>query len=423
MKGLLGFGKKKEEEKVPVVDYTRRYDRQKAISEIGSAGQEKLKKARVLVVGCGDRGIAAAMYLAAAGVGTIGLADNKDIGITDIQRQPIFFTSDIGRKKAIILGNRLKEINPEVEVVPSPNKLRYDNTANHVTKYDIILDCTDNCPSHYLLNDTCVLNSKPLVFATVIKFDGQASVFYAAKGPCYRCLYRNPPNPDTVYEAEQVGVLGPAAGLAGLMQATETMKLITGFGSPLIGRILFFSASDMYFHEAAVKKDENCAVCGKNPAVKQLIDYDEFCGVKQAPLSASAVLDSAKTQIQPSSSVSIALMRQGETSNEQTIEISPADAKKRMDAGEKMVIIDVREPYERDIARIEGSVFVPLGELPSRMNEFGKDETIVVHCHHGVRSAFATEMMRSAGFHSVYSMAGGIDEWSAQVDKKVPRYM
>lgn len=302
-----------------------------------------------------------------------------------------------------VLGDFLQEINPDIKVTPNKVKIMHDNAQQHFQKYDVILDCTDNFPSRYLISDACVLLNKPDVYASVYRFDGHVSVF-SAGGPCYRCLNPNPPKPGSIQTCVEGGILGTTAGIAGLMQATEAIKIILGMDA-MKGRLLFFNAGSMYFQEAKLPKRENCPAC--SGMLKQLIDYDEFCGVKAIPLSASVVLDNVPVRekpIEPSAS---------------NIEVSPKEAREKLEDG--AVIVDVREPSEREIAKIDNTMFIPLGELAGRSDELPRNKLIIAHCHHGVRSMFAAELLRGAGFDA-YSMKGGIDEWSLQIDNSVPRY-
>ena len=316
-------------------------------------GQEKLKAAKVLLIGAGGLGSPLALYLGAAGVGTIGIVDFDEVDFSNLQRQIAHGTKDVGRPKLDSAKDRVEDINPEVKVIPFKTRLTSENAFDIVKDFDIVVDGTDNYPTRYLVNDVCVLLKKPNVYGSIFRFDGQASVFYAEEGPCYRCLYPEPPPPGLVPSCAEGGVLGILPGLIGVMQATETIKLILGKGDPLIGRLLLVDAMQMKFKELKLQKDPDCPICGKNPTITELIDYNEFCGVSRGEAAEEPVSD---------------------------WEITPKGLKTRLDAGEKLTIIDVREPFEYEICHLETSKLIPLGEVPNRFGELNPDEEIILHC-------------------------------------------
>jgi sulfur-carrier protein adenylyltransferase/sulfurtransferase len=366
-----------------------RYSRQLVLPELGLQGQRRLKASSVLVVGAGGLGIPASVYLAAAGVGRIGVLDEDLVEKSNLHRQTIYTESDVGRPKAKVAGERLREVNPHIKVEPHEVRLSSANAMGILAGYDVVIDCTDNFPARYLINDACVLLGKPDVYASIFRFDGQASVFNAEKGPCYRCLFPEPPPPESVQDCAVAGVLGVLPGIMGSIQAVEALKLMLGQGEPLQGRLLLFNATDMSFNELRFKKNERCPVCGRNPTVKSLVDYEAFCGLRAAPV---------------------------------VREISPLDLKRLMTRNEGITILDVREPFENQLCRIEGSKLIPLGELRRRAGELDRAADIIVYCHVGVRSARATELLSSLGFAKVRNLKGGIRAWSMDVDPKVPIY-
>jgi sulfur-carrier protein adenylyltransferase/sulfurtransferase len=367
-----------------------RYSRQLVLPELGPKGQQKLKGSSALVVGAGGLGIPASVYLAAAGVGRIGIVDDDVVEKSNLHRQTIYTGSDVGEPKAKVAGRRLHEVNPLISVDAHKTKLTSANAMEIVRDYDVVLDCTDNFPARYLINDACVLLGKPDVYASIFRFDGQASVFNAAKGPCYRCIFPEPPPPDMVQDCSVAGVLGVLPGVMGSIQAVEAMKLILQQGEPLLGRLLLFSAADMTFNELHFKKNPECPVCGSNPTVKALINYEEFCGTKREPIAGD--------------------------------EVTVRELKRMLDGGREVVVLDVREPYENSLCRIEGSKMIPLGELLERTEELDKEAEIVVYCHTGVRSARAVELLSARGYAKARNLRGGIDAWSREVDPKVPIY-
>jgi adenylyltransferase/sulfurtransferase len=375
-------------------DEILRYSRHLIMPEVGMEGQQKLKAAKVLCIGAGGLGSPLALYLTAAGVGTLGIVDFDVVDFTNLQRQIIHSTADVGRKKLDSAEEKLKGINPFVEVRKFEMKLSSENALELFRQFDIIADGTDNFPTRYLVNDACVLTGKPNVYGSIFRFEGQASVFATEEGPCYRCLYPEPPPPGLVPSCAEGGVLGILPGLVGVIQATETIKLILGSGDPLIGRLLLVDALGMKFRELKLRKNPDCPACGKHPTVTKLIDYNEFCGIRgqETPVVTSGV-------------------------PETTVE----ELKRRLDAGEKVFVLDVREPHEYQICNINGHL-IPLGDLPKRMNELDSSREIVVHCKSGVRSAKAVAQLQQAGFRKVANLKGGILAWADKIDPKVPKY-
>jgi adenylyltransferase/sulfurtransferase len=376
-----------------------RYSRHLIIPEVGKQGQEKLKDAKVLLVGTGGLGSPLALYLAAAGVGTLGLVDFDVVDETNLQRQVLHGTSDVGRLKLESARDRLLEINPHVQVHLHPARLSSENALAILGQYDVIADGTDNFPTRYLVNDACVLLGKPNVYGSIFRFEGQVSVFAAKDGPCYRCLFREPPPPGLVPSCAEGGVLGVLPGIVGSLQALEVLKLILGVGEPLVGRLQLFDGLKFKWRELRIRKNPACPVCGDAPTIHELIDYDEFCGVRQQRIS----------DAQDQSSVP---------------QISPSELKARLDGGEIVTIIDVREPHEWDIASLEqyGARLIPLGDLTSRLAEVNLTGDVVVHCKSGARSAKAAQQLRAAGLERVWNLRGGILAWSEQIDPSVPRY-
>ena len=371
-----------------------RYSRHLIMPEVALGGQKKLKAARVLTIGAGGLGAPLAMYLAAAGVGTIGIVDFDVVDESNLQRQIIHGTSDVGRKKMESARDTILDINPNVNVEAYEEPLTSENALDIFKDYDIIVDGTDNFPTRYLVNDACVLLGKPNVYGSIFRFEGQASVFYAKEGPCYRCLYPEPPPPGLVPSCAEGGVLGILPGAIGTFQATETVKLILGIGEPLIGRLLLYDALGMRFRERKLRKDPNCPVCGENPTVTELIDYQEFCGIPQANAQEAA---------------------------SEVPEITVTDLKQKLDNGESVNVLDVREPHEYEVANI-GARLIPLGELPERLIELDQDENFAIHCKTGGRSARAVKLLQDAGFQNVYNVKGGITAWSEEIDPSVPKY-
>jgi molybdopterin/thiamine biosynthesis adenylyltransferase/rhodanese-related sulfurtransferase len=377
-------------------DEILRYSRHLIMPEVGMEGQLKLKNGRVLLVGAGGLGAPLAMYLAAAGIGKIGLVDFDVVDFTNLQRQVIHGTKDVGKKKIDSAFETMSDINPYVELVRHETALSSDNAMEIFSGYDIIVDGTDNFPTRYLVNDACVLLNKPNVYGSIFRFEGQATVFATEGGPCYRCLYPEPPPPGLVPSCAEGGVLGILPGVIGLIQATETVKLILGIGQPLIGRLMLYDALSMKFRELKLRKNPECPVCGDHRTVTKLIDYVQFCGVPHQEGPAEPVAA--------------------------TGDIQPAEVKAKLDRGDKFTLLDVREPHEFQICRIPGSTLIPLGELPKRTHELDKDAEIVAHCKSGMRSAKAVDFLKQAGFKNARNMAGGILAWSDKVDPSVPKY-
>jgi len=366
----------------------RRYARHLILPEVGPEGQEKLKRARVLCVGAGGLGSPLVLYLAAAGVGTLGLVDFDVVDESNLQRQILHGTRDVGRSKLASAAARVADVNPNVRFVPYEARLSSENALEILRDFDVVADGTDNFPTRYLVNDACVLLGKPNVYASIFRFEGQASVFWAKEGPCYRCLYPEPPPPGAVPSCAEGGVLGILPGLLGTIQATETIKIVLGVGSPLVGRLLLVDALGMRFREVRLRKDPDCAVCGPNPTVTRLIDYESFCGVAETA--------------------------GGEHS------ITPADLKRRMDAREGIVLLDVREPRETRVFAFPGAIEIPLGALPHEAHRLDPDSEIVVYCKMGGRSARAVEILVESGFRRVKNLEGGLDRWRLEVDPSVP---
>src|ERR1700692_305292 len=374
-------------------DEILRYSRHLILPEVGMEGQQKLKAARVLCIGAGGLGSPLALYLAAAGIGTLGLVDLDTVDASNLQRQIIHSTKDIGRKKIDSAQEKLNALNPALNVVKHDTMLSSANALEIFAQYDIIADGTDNFQPRSLVNDACVLLNKPNAYGSIFRFEGQASVFAAEEGPCYRCLYPEPPPPGLVPSCAEGGVLGILPGLVGIIQATEVIKLILGKGEPLIGRLLLIDALDMKFRELKLRKNPGCPVCGTHPTIRQLIDYNEFCGIR------------------------------GEEKPVETLraDIQVEELKKRLDAGENLFVLDVREPHEYQICNIGGHL-IPLGDLPKRVNELDSSREIVVHCKSGGRSAKAVDFLRQSGFKRASNLTGGILAWANRIDPSLPKY-
>ena len=379
-------------------DEVKRYSRHLIMPEVGVEGQEKLKKGSVLCIGAGGLGSPAALYLAAAGVGTIGIVDFDVVDFSNLQRQVIHGTSDVGRSKLASAKDRLLELNPHINIETYETALSSKNALDLFKPYDVILDGTDNFPTRYLTNDACVLLGKPNAYGSIFRFEGQASVFATKDGPCYRCLYPEPPPPGLVPSCAEGGVLGVLPGVIGTIQATEAIKLIMGIGEPLVGRFLIYDALRMKFRELKLKKDPDCPVCGTHPTVTALIDYEQFCGV--APAATEVAVN---------------------TANNET-ETDVTELKRKIDAKEDFFLLDVREPNEYQIGKIPGSTLIPLGEVPQRVNEIPRDKEIIVHCKMGGRSAKAAAFLRQQGYTNVKNLKGGILDWSDKIDPSVPKY-
>jgi adenylyltransferase/sulfurtransferase len=374
-------------------DEILRYSRHLIMPEVGMDGQQKLKAAKVLCIGAGGLGSPLALYLTAAGVGTLGLVDFDVVDYTNLQRQILHTTNDVGRKKLDSAGEKLKAINPFLNLRTFETRLTSANALELFREFDIVADGTDNFPTRYLVNDACVLTGKPNVYGSIFRFEGQASVFATEDGPCYRCLYPEPPPPGLVPSCAEGGVLGILPGLVGVIQATETIKLILGQGDSLVGRLLLVDALGMKFRELKLRKNPDCPVCGKNPTITQLIDYEEFCGIRG----------------------------QEEPAGNDVPTISVEELKKKLDAKADIFILDVREPHEYQICNLQGYL-IPVGDLPKRVNELDSSREIIAHCKMGGRSAKAVNFLRRSGFKKVYNLTGGINEWAEKIDPKMPKY-
>ncbi len=372
-----------------------RYSRHLIMPEVSMEGQLKLKKAKVLLIGAGGLGSPLGLYLAAAGVGKLGLVDFDVVDFTNLQRQIVHSTADVGRPKLDSARERLRGINPHIEIVTYETQLSSANALELFREYDIIADGTDNFPTRYLVNDACVLLGKPNAYGSIFRFEGQASVFAAQQGPCYRCLYPEPPPPGLVPSCAEGGVLGILPGLIGVVQATEVVKLILGKGTPLIGRLLLFDALEMKFRELKLRKNPECPICGPNRTIHELIDYDQFCGIHPEPPPPPGLTE---------------------------FELAPVDLKTKMDHREEFFLLDVREPHEVQICAIPGSYLIPLGQLPARVHELNSADEIIAYCRSGQRSGKAVDFLRKAGFRKVKNLRGGILAWSDQVDPSVPKY-
>ena len=364
-----------------------RYSRHLVMPEVGPEGQQKLKRASVLVVGAGGLGSPVALYLAAAGVGRIGLVDFDAVDVSNLQRQVLHGTSDVGRPKLASAKERIAGINPFVQIDTHATRLTAENALELIRPYDLVVDGTDNFPTRYLVNDACVLLNKPNVYGSIFRFDGQASVFWAAKGPCYRCLFPEPPPPGSAPNCAEGGVLGILPGIVGTIQATEAIKLILGKGRPLVGRLLLVDALEMTFREMKLEKDPACPVCGHKPTITRLVALDAACDTPG-----------------PSAALTV------------------TELKRELDRNPALLLLDVREPREWDLCRLPGAKLIPLGDLPSRIDELDRAVPIVAYCHTGIRSAHAVQLLRQSGFTNVRNLTGGIHAWSLEVDPNVPKY-
>jgi len=365
-----------------------RYSRHLTMPEVGIDGQRRLKAAHVLCIGAGGLGSPSALYLAAAGVGTIGIVDFDDVDLSNLQRQILHGTKDIGRSKLESARDRLRDANPNIEVELHECRFSSENASELVARYDLVVDGSDNFPTRYLSNDVCVFARRPNIYGSIFRFDGQSTVFAPhLGGPCYRCLFPEPPAPGTIPNCAEAGVLGVLPGIIGMVQAIEAIKLILGVGEPLIGRLLHFEALKMKFRELKLRRDPQCPVCGDAPTITAPIDYEQFCGIA-ADVPA----------------------------------ISVHDLKRKRDAREAIQLIDVREPFEFEIARIDGAKLIPLGQLANRLHELKRNGQTVVHCHTGMRSAQAVQMLRQTGFANVYNLEGGIDAWANEIDPAMQKY-
>lgn len=363
--------------------------------EVGIEGQRKLKDGSILCIGAGGLGSPVALYLAAAGVGRLGIVDFDKVDFTNLQRQIIHRSEDVDRLKVESAKEHVQSINPGVNVMTYNTRLSRDNVADIIKDYDIVVDGTDNFPTRYLVNDACVFQKKPNIYGSIFRFDGQATVFYPYKGPCYRCLFPEPPPPGMVPSCAEGGVLGVLPGVIGVIQATEAIKLIIGKGDPLTGRLLLYNALTMRFREVRLRRDTDCPVCGDKPTIKELVDYEEFCGLGRGE---EAEAGSAE------------------------YDVSPKEAKELLEKDQRAVLLDVREAHEYEIVHIDGARLIPLNELHLRTNELDTSDTIVVHCHHGPRSQQAIKVLERFGFKKLKHVHGGIDKWAEEVDQNLVQY-
>ncbi len=384
-------------------EQVKRYSRHLIMPEVGVEGQEKLINSSVLCIGAGGLGSPLALYLAAAGVGHLGVLDFDVVDFSNLQRQIIHSEKTIGELKVESAKKRILELNSDIKVTTYNEMLTSENAMEIIKDYDVIVDGTDNFATRYLVNDSCVLLGKPNVYGSIFRFEGQVSVFDAKKGPCYRCLYPEPPPPGLVPSCAEGGVLGILPGIIGTLQAAEAVKLIIEQGNPLIGRLLFLDVLEMQPREMKLRKDPNCPICGENATIKELIDYEEFCGIGRGELGQEETT-------------------QREDFEEDVLEINIDQFKEIRDNGNNVVVLDVREYHEYDICNIEGSVLIPLGEIADRIDELNEDDEIIVHCHHGGRSMKATQFLKDKGFKNVKNLAGGIDAWAEKYDPDMPRY-
>ncbi|MBV9105856.1 MAG: molybdopterin-synthase adenylyltransferase MoeB [Verrucomicrobia bacterium] len=378
-------------------DEIARYSRHLIMPEVTLDGQKRIKAASVLCIGTGGLGSPLALYLAAAGIGRLGLVDYDVVDFSNLQRQILHGTEDVGRKKLNSARDRIKAINPNVQVDLHDMMFRSENAMQLVQPYDIVIDGTDNFPTRYLSNDVCVLTKKPNVYGSIFRFDGQCTVFAPhLGGPCYRCMFPEPPPPGMVPSCAEGGVLGVLPGIIGVVQAIEAIKMIIGIGDSLIGRLVSFDALKLRFQEFKIRKDPECPICGEHPTIHELIDYDQFCGIPQADAEAAKEL--------------------------QVPTITATELKTKIDRKDKFVLVDVREQFEYDISRIPGSRLIPLGELPARLSELDSADEIVLHCKVGGRSAKALRILQEAGFRKLNNLQGGITAWSDEVDPSIPKY-
>ena len=369
----------------------QRYSRHLMLPEMGVEGQERLKNSSVLCIGAGGLGSPMALYLAAAGIGRLGLVDFDVVEFSNLQRQIIHTTSDVGRSKLASAKDKLEAINPHVKVEAHETRLSSENALELFRNYDIIADGTDNFPTRYLVNDACVLTGKPNVYGSIFRFEGQASVFGVPGGPCYRCLYPEPPPPGLVPSCAEGGVLGVLPGMVGTIQATEAIKLLLGIGRPLVGRLLLFDALELKFREVRLRPDPGCPICGEQPTIDKLIDYEQFCGV-------------------------------GQVEEKEVAEVTVTQLQQELEAGRDLVVLDVRNPYEIDICRLEGSIVIPLPVLMNRVDELDPEKEMVVHCRSGVRSATAIRQLQGRGFSKMRNLKGGILAWAGEIDPAMPTY-
>ena len=377
-------------------DQIGRYSRHLILPEVGMEGQEKICNARVLCIGTGGLGSPLLMYLAAVGIGRLGIVDFDKVEKSNLQRQVIHGEDWVGRSKVESAKARINVTNSDVDVVTYEAKLTSENAMDIMKEYDVIVDGTDNFATRFLVNDACVLLGKPNVYGSIFRFEGQASIFDARKGPCYRCLYPSPPPPGEMPSCAEGGVLGLLPGIVGLIQATETVKIILGKGDTLLGRLLNFNAMNMTFREFKLRKDPDCVICSSSPTITKLIDYEGFCGLGQKEEFA--------------------------TDSDNNLEITPEEVKGMLDENKQFYLIDVREPDEFTICKIEGAILIPRGDLKNRIDSFNEEDEIVTYCHKGMRSLMAVDFLKQAGFNNVKSMSGGIDAWSRNIDSTVPMY-
>ena len=373
----------------------KRYSRHLIMPQVGVSGQRKLKDSSVLCIGAGGLGSPLSIYLAAAGVGKIGLVDFDDVDYSNLQRQILYGTSDVGRSKLESASERLREINDEIDVVKHHEWFSSENALSICEEYDVIVDGTDNFPTRYLTNDACVLLGKPNVYASILRFEGQASVFLPGEGPCYRCLYPEPPPLGMVPSCGEAGVLGVLPGVMGLIQATETIKILLGIGKSLVGRLLLFDALEMKFTEVALERDPSCPVCGEEPSITELMDYKQFCGLGNDDENIS-IFDKDV--------------------------ITPIELVSRLDQKEKPLVIDVREPNEWEICHITNAILIPQKEIPKKICQINKSREIILYCRTGIRSLQALKTLRDLGFTNVKSLQGGINRWADMVDPSIPKY-
>ncbi|MCC7450651.1 MAG: molybdopterin-synthase adenylyltransferase MoeB [Anaerolineae bacterium] len=381
-------------------DEIRRYSRHLIMPEVGIQGQRKLKAASVLLIGTGGLGSPLALYLAAAGIGRIGLVDYDVVDESNLQRQVIHFTSDVGKPKLESAAAKLSDMNPYLVIEKHNVPLTSENALEILANYDVIIDGTDNFPTRYLVNDACVILGKPNVYGSIFRFEGQLTVFNAKEGPCYRCLFPEPPPPGLVPSCAEGGVLGILPGTIGTLQATEAIKLILGVGKPLIGRMILYDALEMTFDTIKLRKNPNCPVCGEHPTITELIDYEQFCGVPAHDRS-----DFKEKNVQ-----------------NQVKSITVAELKARMDAGQDVVIVDVREPHEWEISELEGSLKIPKGQVMARAAEIPKDREVVMQCKTGVRSRDSILMLQTLGYTNLVNLTGGINAWAREIDHSLPVY-
>jgi molybdopterin/thiamine biosynthesis adenylyltransferase/rhodanese-related sulfurtransferase len=389
------------EDRLQSIDFSNdeiaRYSRHLIMPEVTLDGQKRIKASSILCIGAGGLGSPIALYLAAAGIGRMGLVDYDIVDFSNLQRQILHGTDDVGRKKLNSARDRIKAVNPNVRVDLHDTLFRSENAMQLVQDYDIVIDGTDNFPTRYLSNDVCVLTKKPNIYGSIFRFDGQCTVFAPhLGGPCYRCMFPEPPPPGMVPSCAEGGVLGVLPGIIGVMQAIEAIKMIIGIGESLIGRLVSFDALQLRFKEFKIRRDPNCPICGDHPTIHELIDYDQFCGIPQADAEAAKELEVPT--------------------------ITATELKAKIDRKDQFVLVDVREPFEYDISRIPGSKLIPLGELPARLSELDSADDIVLHCKVGGRSAKALRILQEAGFRKLNNLQGGITAWSDDVDPTTPKY-